>query len=79
MLTFLVPVLTPSRAEERARWIQAELVARGRHRAVAIPDLLVAAVADVEGLTVLHYDRDFDVIAGVTGQPTEWVVPAGTV
>ncbi|CAN5257529.1 PIN domain nuclease [soil metagenome] len=78
VLTHLVPVATPTRAEERARWIQAELVARGRHRSVAIPHLLVAAVAEVEGLTVLHYDRDFDVLADVTGQPAEWVVPAGT-
>ncbi len=78
LLTHLVPIPTPTRAEEHARWIQAELVARGQHRAVAIPDLLVAALADVEGLTVLHYDRDFDVIADITGQPTEWVVPAGT-
>jgi len=36
-------------------------------------------VAEVEGLTVLHYDGDFDLIAGITGQPTEWVVAAGSV
>jgi predicted nucleic acid-binding protein len=51
------------------------LIARGQHRAVAVPDLLVAAIAEVERLTVLHYDGDFDLIASITGQPTEWVVP----
>src|SRR5688572_25056432 len=54
MLAPLVPVVIPVRAEESARQIQAELVARGQHRAVAIPDLLVAAVALAEGLAVLH-------------------------
>lgn len=75
----LVPVGMPYRAEGRAREIQAELVGRGQHRAVGVPDLIVAAVADVEGLTVLHYDADFDVVAAITGQPTEWVVEPGTV
>lgn len=75
----LIPVGMPYRAEDRAREIQAELVARGQHRAVAIPDVLVAAIADVEGLTVLHYDGDFDIVAEVTGQPTEWIVSPGTV
>lgn len=79
MLDVLIPVMMPARAEDRAREIQAELVARGQHRAVALPDLLVASVADVEGLTVLHYDGDFDLIAAITGQPTEWVVGKGTV
>jgi hypothetical protein len=75
----LIPVGMPYRAEDRAREIQAELVARGQHRAVAISDMLVAAIADVEGLTVLHYDGDFDIVAEVTGQPMEWIVSPGTV
>lgn len=75
----LIPVGMPYRAEDRAREIQAELVARGQHRAVAIPDVLVAAIADVEGLTVLHYDGDFDIVAEVTGQPMEWIVSPDTV
>ena len=78
MLAPLVPVVIPVRAEESARQIQAELVARGQHRAVAIPDLLVAAVALAEGLAVLHYNGDFNLIAAITGQPTEWVVAPGT-
>ena len=79
MLEQLNRVITPVAAEARARAVQVELIARGQHRAVAIPDLIVAAVAEVEGLTVLHYDGDFDLIAGITGQPTEWVVAAGSV
>lgn len=75
----LIPIGMPYRAEDRAREIQLELVARGQHRAVAVPDLMVAAIADVEGLTVLHYDADFDIIAAITGQATEWVVAQGTV
>ncbi|MGH3569613.1 MAG: hypothetical protein ACRDRH_27095 [Pseudonocardia sp.] len=51
------------------------MIAKGQHRAVAVPDLIVAAVAEIEGLTVLHHDGDFDLIAGVTGQPIEWIVP----
>jgi energy-converting hydrogenase B subunit Q len=43
----------------------------------SIPDLLVAAVAEVERLSVLHYDADFELVAGITGQLAEWVVPRG--
>jgi predicted nucleic acid-binding protein len=48
-------------------------------RAVGFPDLLVAAVAERERVTVLHYDGDYDFIAQVTSQPVQWVVPRGTV
>jgi predicted nucleic acid-binding protein len=48
-------------------------------RAVGLPDLLIAAVAERERVTVLHYDADYDLIAQVTGQPTQWVVPRGAV
>jgi predicted nucleic acid-binding protein len=44
-----------------------------------VADLLIAAVARRRGLTLLHYDRDFELIAAVTRQPQEWVVPAGSV
>jgi hypothetical protein len=44
-----------------------------------IPDLLVAAAVEDAGLIVLHYDSGFDLIAGATGQPTEWVVRAGMI
>lgn len=62
----------------RAIAVQAELARTGRHR-VPIPDLVIAATAEMAGLTLLHYDRDFDLIAEVTGQPAEWVVERGTV
>ena len=74
----LVPVALPLHAENRAREVQASLIARGQHRAVSVPDLLIAATAETEGLTVLHYDADFDLIAEITGQPCQWVVPKGT-
>lgn len=62
----------------RARAVQGELAQRGHHR-VAVPDLLIAAAAEAVDVAVLHYDRDYDRIAAVTGQPVEWVVPAGTI
>jgi predicted nucleic acid-binding protein len=57
--------------EQRAVEVQALLADQGRHRAPAIPDLLVAAVAERAGLTVLHLDKDFELIAEVTAQPVE--------
>ena len=74
---FLVPVDAGTVA--RAVEIQAGLAARSQHRGVPITHLLIAAAAEHAGLTVLHYDADFDLIAEVTGQPTEWVVPQGSV
>lgn len=44
-----------------------------------VPDLIIAAVALRMELTVLHYDRDFELIEQVTGQPTRWVVERGTI
>lgn len=63
----------------RAHDVQAELWRSGRMRAVGFPDLLVAAVAEREQVTLLHYDGDYDLIAAVTRQPAQWVVPPGTV
>jgi predicted nucleic acid-binding protein len=63
----------------RALRTQAALWRGGRIRAVGFPDLLIAAVAERERVTVLHYDGDYDLIAEVTGQPTQWVVPRGTI
>jgi len=62
----------------RAVEVQGLLAQRAQHRSVSIPDLLVAATAERFSLTVLHYDRDYERIAEITGQPTEWIVPAGT-
>ena len=63
----------------RAFDVQASLWRSGRMRAVGLPDLLIAAVAERERVTVLHYDSDYDFIAQVTDQPMQWVVPRGTV
>jgi predicted nucleic acid-binding protein len=63
----------------RALDVQASLWRSGRMRSVGLPDLFIAAVAERERVTVLHYDGDYDLIAQVTSQPVQWVVPPGTV
>ena len=65
-----VEYLTPA-IEARAIEIQMLLADRGHHRAPSIPDLLIAATAELARLTVLHVDKDFDVIAAITNQPLE--------
>jgi predicted nucleic acid-binding protein len=62
--------LTPA-IEDRAVEILALLADRGQHRAPSIPDLIIAATAELAGLTILHLDKDFEVIAAVTGQALE--------
>ena len=57
--------------EDRAVEVQLRLAEQGQHRAASVPDLVVAATAELTGLTVLHVDKDFDLIASVTGQPVE--------
>ncbi|CAN5164323.1 hypothetical protein BH11ACT6_BH11ACT6_33280 [soil metagenome] len=47
------------------------LADRGQHRAAAIPDLLIAAIAEIGGLTVLAVDKDFELISSITGQPVD--------
>lgn len=68
----LMPVeyLTPG-IEARALEVQIQLAERGMHRAASIPDLLVAATAEKLGLTALVVDKDFALIAEITGQPIE--------
>ncbi len=63
---------------ERALEVQGMLAERSQHRAVPLPDLLVAACAEDAGLAVLHYDADFDQIAKLTGQRVQWIVPRGS-
>ena len=65
-----------SRARDVFRALAA--VASGYQRSVPIPDALIAAVAERHGISVVHYDEDFDRIATVTGQPTRWVRPRGS-
>jgi len=62
----------------RARQVQ-RLLAAKHQRGRKVPDLLIAAAAEAADLTVLHYDADFDRIADVTGQRSEWVIPAGSI
>ena len=62
----------------RALDVQHLLARRGQHR-VPVPDLLIAATAEVNGVAVIHYDAYYDRIAQVTGQPAEWVVPRGSI
>jgi len=67
------------RALDRAVEVQGLLADKGQHRGASVPDLVVAAAAERAGLTVLHYDADYELIATVTGQKVEWVVPRGSV
>lgn len=70
-----IEYLTPA-IEDRAVEVQLRLAELGHHRAPSIPDLLVAATAELAKLTVLHHDKDFELIAEITGQPIEqlsWV------
>lgn len=78
-LSYMPRVSVTERIIDRALDIQQLMVRAGTHRAVGVPDLVLAACAESHGLTLLHYDSDFDLIAEVTDQPTEWVVPAGSV
>ncbi len=63
---------------DRAVEVQAALGERGEHRGASLPDLIIAATAERAEVVVLHYDAGYDLIAGVTGQPVEWVVPRGS-
>ncbi len=77
-LDILTLIETSGDHVNRAKQVQRLLTSKSQ-RGRKIPDLLIAAAAEAERLTVLHYDQDFDKIAKVTGQRCEWVVPAGTI
>ncbi|MGY3336490.1 putative nucleic acid-binding protein [Streptomyces filamentosus] len=68
----------PDGVYSRARTVQKLLTDQGEHRSAGPVDLLVAATAELSGLTLLHYDEDFDTIARATGQPARWVAAPGT-
>lgn len=70
MSSMPVEYLTP-KIEDRAVELQLALPERGLHRAPSIPDLLIAATAELADLTVLHLEKDFELIAELTGQPIE--------
>lgn len=65
-------------AMDRALDVHRELARTSQHRNFRLPDLIIAATAELAGLTVLHYDEDYDRIAKVTGQPVEWVAHKGS-
>ncbi|MGV1009184.1 MAG: PIN domain-containing protein [Dermatophilaceae bacterium] len=71
-------VETTAQHIQRARAVQ-RLLAATRQRGRTIPDLLLAAAAEDAGLTVLHYDADFDLICAVTNQGCDWVISPGTI
>ena len=71
-------VVTDQPVLDRAVAVQDALAEQSQQRGAKIADLLIAAAAEAAGLVVLHYDHDFDLIAQVTGQQTEWIVPAGS-
>jgi predicted nucleic acid-binding protein len=64
---------------DRAVSVHKELGKRGQHRNFRLPDLIIAATAELNGATILHYDADYDRIAAITDQPSEWVVPRGSI
>ncbi|WP_026922872.1 PIN domain nuclease [Glycomyces arizonensis] len=63
---------------DRALEVHTALAEKAQHRHFSLPDLFIAATAELAGATMLHYDSDYDRIAAVTGQPTEWVAPRGS-
>ena len=72
-------VTLDQRVLDRAVEVQDALAAESRQRGAKIADLLIAAAAEAAELVVLHYDHDFDLIAYITGQQVEWILPAGCV
>jgi predicted nucleic acid-binding protein len=74
---FLTLPIDP-RAEALARRTQSRLAARGQHRGPTPVDVLIAAIAETYEVVLLHYDRHFDTIARVTGQPAEWLGRRGS-
>lgn len=65
-------------AMNRAMEVHHAMAAASQHRHFRLPDLIIAATAELAGATVFHYDADYDRIAAVTGQPTEWAAPQGS-
>jgi predicted nucleic acid-binding protein len=65
---------------ERALEVYEQLARQGglHHRAVRHPDLLIAAAAEAAGMPVLHYDENYDRVAGISGQEVRWLAPRGS-
>jgi predicted nucleic acid-binding protein len=76
----LVPIPIDTETFARAYQVQRELAHAGglRHRSVKIADLIIAAAAELSGTVLWHYD-DYDRVAAITGQRTEWIATRATV
>jgi predicted nucleic acid-binding protein len=72
-------VAVPDRVYGRAAEVQQLLTHNGTHRSAGPVDLLLAATAELQSLTLVHYDHDFETIAKVTGQPIAWLAPPGSI
>jgi predicted nucleic acid-binding protein len=77
-LTSFPTIAITNADHQRALEVQAALAERGQHRSLSLVDALVAASAEARDLSILHYDADFELIAGITGQAHEWIVPRGS-
>lgn len=73
-LSLMPQIPSSASTEPRAIEVQGELAAHGHHRGPGVPDLLIAAIAEEQSLTILHVDRDFELIAEVTGQAVERLI-----
>ena len=65
-------------AMDRAMQVHRQMAKNSQHRHFRLPDLVIAATAELHRATVLHYDADYDRIAAITGQAVEWVAPQGS-
>lgn len=72
-------VVTPDNVWTRAHRVQQLLTEQATHRSAGVADLTIAATAEANRLTMLHYDRDFETVAAATGQPTQWIAAPGTI
>ena len=72
-------IAVPDRVFARSAEIQATMTAHGTHRCAGVVDLLLAATAELNGLTLVHYDHDFDQVVKITGQSAVWVAAPGSI
>jgi predicted nucleic acid-binding protein len=72
-------VSMPERVFARAADVQSVLTQQGQHRSAGAVDLLIAAAAELNSLTLVHYDRDFDQVTRASGQAAVWLAPAGSI
>jgi hypothetical protein len=71
-------IAMPASLSSRARELQISLAASGDHRRVPPVDLLIGCAAEAAGVPLVHYDRDYERIAAVSGLEDRWLLPDGT-